>query len=186
MTGATRAPHEPVAESVATADARRAAVMDVLRDVLDPEVPALSVVDLGIVRGVELDADGAPTVVVTPTYSGCPAVTVIEEAIVGTLVAHGYTGARVRTTFSPAWTTDWISGEGREKLRRYGIAPPGPRAATDDGVELVPLRRRAQTVACPFCGSARTTMRSEFGSTACKAMLFCDACHQPFESFKAI
>ena len=164
---------------------RRAAVMNVLRAVLDPEVPALSVVDLGIVRDVELDAAGAPTVVVTPTYSGCPAVRVIEDAIVGALVARGYAGARVRTTYAPAWTTDWISAEGREKLRRYGIAPPGPRAADSD-TELVPLRRRTSRTACPFCGSSRTTLRSEFGSTACKAMLFCDACDQPFEAFKSI
>jgi len=164
---------------------RRAAVLDVLRDVLDPEVPALSVVDLGIVRDVELDAAGVPTVVVTPTYSGCPAVTVIERAIVDALELRGYAGARVRTTFTPAWTTDWIGEEAREKLRRYGIAPPTGRAPAH-GTELVPLMRRSPTVACPFCGSSRTTLRSEFGSTACKSMLFCDACHQPFESFKTI
>jgi ring-1,2-phenylacetyl-CoA epoxidase subunit PaaD len=177
-----------VAGVIALPDAterRREAVMEVLRDVLDPEVPALSVVDLGIVRAVELDAVGVPTVVVTPTYSGCPAVTVIERAIVDALELRGYAGARVRTTFSPAWTTDWIGEEAREKLRRYGIAPPSGRAAVA-GPELVPLMRRLPTVACPFCGSAKTTLRSEFGSTACKAMLFCDACHQPFESFKSI
>lgn len=166
-------------------DARRAAVFDVLRDVLDPEVPALSVVDLGIVRGVELDATGVPTIVVTPTYSGCPAVTVIEEAIVSALEAHGYAGARVRTVYAPAWTTDWMSDEGREKLRQYGIAPPSGRAPAGE-VNLVPLLRRVPRVACPFCGSSNTTLRSEFGSTACKSMLFCDACHQPFEAFKPI
>jgi ring-1,2-phenylacetyl-CoA epoxidase subunit PaaD len=165
-------------------DTRRDAVMEVLRNVLDPEVPALSVVDLGIVRGVEFDDGDVPTVVVTPTYSGCPAVTVIEESIVAALEAHGWTGARVRTTYTPAWTTDWISADGREKLRRYGIAPPGPRMS--DESELVPIMRRRPTIACPFCGSSQTTVKSDFGSTACKSMMFCDGCHQPFESFKSI
>jgi ring-1,2-phenylacetyl-CoA epoxidase subunit PaaD len=140
----------------------------------------LSVVELGIVRDVELDGD-AVTVVVTPTYSGCPAVRVIEDDIVAALTAGGYLGARVRTTFAPAWTTEWIGPTAREKLRAYGIAPPGP--ATVD--ELVPLLRRAPSVACPYCGSARTELRSEFGSTACKATLYCRACRQPFEQFKA-
>jgi ring-1,2-phenylacetyl-CoA epoxidase subunit PaaD len=170
--------------SLGAADSRTAAVMAVLGDVLDPEVPAVSVVDLGIVRGVELDAAGVPTVVVTPTYSGCPAVKVIEESIVAALEAHGFAGARVRTTYAPAWTTDWISDAGREKLRRYGIAPPARRGATES--ELVPLLRRAATVACPFCGSTRTAERSEFGSTACKALMYCDSCRQPFELFKTI
>ena len=157
-------------------------VFDVLREVMDPEVPAISVVDLGIVRDVELSDDGAVTVVVTPTYSGCPAMRVIESDIVGALADAGFPNARVRTVYAPAWTTDWISDEAREKLRRYGIAPP-PDARVD---ELVPLLRRAPRVECPFCGSADTAMRSEFGSTACKALMYCDACHQPFELFKRI
>lgn len=174
-----RAPTAPAPSD----ERRREAVLDVLRGVLDPEVPALSVVDLGIVRDVELDADGTPTVVVTPTYSGCPAVQVIEEAIVAALELRGFAGARVRTVYAPAWTTDWMSAEAREKLRRYGIAPPTPRATES---ELVPLLRREPRVECPFCGSTKTTTRSEFGSTACKALMFCDACRQPFELFKAI
>jgi ring-1,2-phenylacetyl-CoA epoxidase subunit PaaD len=170
----------------ATPDAqRREEVFEVLRGVLDPEVPAVSVVDLGIVRDVELDAAGVPTVVVTPTYSGCPAVKVIEEAIVDALELRGFAGARVRTVFAPAWTTDWMSDEAREKLRRYGIAPPGRRAASEES-ELVPLTRRVARVECPFCGSTKTTVRSDFGSTACKALMYCDACRQPFELFKAI
>ena len=158
--------------------------MAVLRGVLDPEVPALSVVELGIVRDVEFDGD-APTVVVTPTYSGCPAMQMIEDDILAALRAHGYSGARVRTTFSPPWTTDWMSDEAKEKLRAYGIAPPG-RAVAEN--EFVPILRRApaESVACPFCGSANTVLRSAFGSTACKAMHYCDACRQPFEEFKAI
>ena len=159
--------------------------MAVLGEVLDPEVPALSVVELGIVRDVELAPD-AVTVVVTPTYSGCPAMKMIEDDILAALRGHGYPDARVRTTFSPPWTTDWMTDEAKEKLRAYGIAPPG-RAAPAAG-ELVPLLRRAPAapVACPFCGSPQTSLRSEFGSTACKAMHYCDACHQPFEEFKAI
>jgi ring-1,2-phenylacetyl-CoA epoxidase subunit PaaD len=143
----------------------------------------LSVVELGIVRDVELSDDGALTVVVTPTYSGCPAMKVIEDEIVAALAAGGYPGARVRTVYTPAWTTDWMPDEARRKLRAYGIAPPA-RAA--DGSELVPLVRRSPAVECPYCGSPNTTMRSEFGSTACKATLFCESCRQPFELFKAI
>jgi len=151
-----------------------------LGEVPDPEVPAISVVDLGIVRDVRVE-DDAVIVDVTPTYSGCPAMREIERAIVGTLEAHGVS-ARVRTIFSPAWTTDWMSDAARERLRAYGIAPPG---RTDEGA-LVPLLRRAPAVACPFCGATDTETRSHFGSTACKSLHFCNACHQPFEHFKAI
>ena len=162
----------------------RDAVMAVLDRVLDPEVPVLSVVELGIVRDVEFH-DGAPVVVVTPTYSGCPAMQTIEDDILAALRAHGYPGARVRTTFSPPWTTDWMGDEAKEKLRAYGIAPP---RRTAEGGELVPLlrRRESPSVPCPYCGSPSTMLRSEFGSTACKSMHYCDACHQPFEEFKAI
>jgi ring-1,2-phenylacetyl-CoA epoxidase subunit PaaD len=120
---------------------------------------------------------------VTPTYSGCPAMAAIEHDIVAALAEGGWPGARVRTVYLPAWTTDWIGDEAREKLRAYGIAPPP--VATVEG-ELVPLRRRAEPVACPYCGSRATTVRSEFGATACKAVMYCDQCRQPFELFKAI
>ncbi|HEX5831795.1 MAG TPA: 1,2-phenylacetyl-CoA epoxidase subunit PaaD [Gemmatimonadaceae bacterium] len=157
----------------------------VLREVPDPEVPAISVVDLGIVRDVEVE-EGVVTVTVTPTYSGCPAMLAIERDIVEALRASGADDVRVRTVYAPAWSSDWITAEGREKLRAYGIAPPGP--APRDDAPLVPLLRRSvpAPVPCPFCGSTRTTLRSEFGSTACKALRFCDACRQPFEEFKAI
>lgn len=168
--------------SNAAADRRRAAFA-VLETVMDPEVPVLSVVELGIVRDVEFSG-GAVTVALTPTYSGCPAMRMIEEEIVAALAAHGFDGARVRTVYSPAWTTDWIAPAAREKLRAYGIAPPVRGAGSDE--QLVPLLRRAPEVECPYCGSRETEMRSEFGSTACKATLFCDACRQPFELFKAI
>jgi ring-1,2-phenylacetyl-CoA epoxidase subunit PaaD len=151
--------------------------------VLDPEVPVLSVVDLGIVRDVEADASGV-TVTVTPTYSGCPAVQVIERDILAALAAHGVREARIRTVYSPAWTSDWISADARARLKAYGIAPPGPVPADDD--VLVPLRRRRETVACPFCDSTDTELKSAFGSTACKSIAYCHGCRQPFEIFKAI
>jgi ring-1,2-phenylacetyl-CoA epoxidase subunit PaaD len=151
-----------------------------LDEVRDPEVPVLSVVELGIVRDVRVD--GAQVDIdITPTYSGCPAMHEIERSIAGALSSRGLS-VRVRTVFSPAWTTDWMSEAAREKLRGYGIAPPG-RVEAD---VLVPLMRRSPAVACPFCGARDTALRSEFGSTACKALHYCNACHQPFEHFKAI
>ncbi|MEP7383953.1 MAG: 1,2-phenylacetyl-CoA epoxidase subunit PaaD [Gemmatimonadota bacterium] len=152
----------------------------ILDDVRDPEVPVLSVVELGIVRAVEFEGDEI-VVDITPTYSGCPAMHEIERSVVGALAAHGLT-SRIRTVFSPAWTTDWMSDAAREKLRRYGIAPPGQASET----ALIPLMRRGAAAACPFCGSRETETRSDFGSTACKSLQFCNACHQPFEHFKAI
>jgi ring-1,2-phenylacetyl-CoA epoxidase subunit PaaD len=156
-------------------------VWDVLDFVKDPEVPVLSVVELGIIRDVRVH-DGETTVVITPTYSGCPAMHVIEADIRGALAGHGVEAVRIETVFSPAWTTDWMSEEAKAKLRAYGIAPPG-RADRDQG--LVTITRRA-IVACPACGSTRTTVKSEFGSTACKSINFCEDCRQPFEAFKAI
>lgn len=163
---------------------RSAALWDVLREVLDPEVPVLSVVDLGIVRDVAVAGDDV-VVTVTPTYSGCPAMREIERGIRDALARAGHPDAVVRTAYAPPWTSDWISDDGRRKLREYGIAPPGPAPADDDALVSITPRRSA-TLPCPFCGSTRTTLRSEFGSTACKAMMFCDDCRQPFEAFKAI
>lgn len=158
----------------------------ILETVKDPEVPVLSVVELGVLRDATVAADGAVEVAITPTYSGCPAMHTIEADIVTALHDAGYPDVRVRTVFSPAWTTDWISTEAREKLRAYGIAPPSPRTAGDD--DLIPLlRRRApELVPCPYCGSPQTVLKSEFGSTACKSIRFCTSCQQPFEQFKAI
>jgi ring-1,2-phenylacetyl-CoA epoxidase subunit PaaD len=158
----------------------RESVLDILDTVKDPEVPVLSVVELGIVRDVEI-AGAAVTVVITPTYSGCPAMDAIEHDVLAALHDAGIADARVRTVLTPAWTTDWIPAEAREKLRAYGIAPPGHSGAHSP----VQLRRR-EPVLCPFCGSANTSPRSDFGSTACKALHFCNACTQPFEEFKAI
>jgi ring-1,2-phenylacetyl-CoA epoxidase subunit PaaD len=159
----------------------RERVLEVLNEVMDPEVPVISVVELGIVRDVTIDRDRV-RVTVTPTYSGCPAMKVIEDDIRSALVSAGAASVDVETTYAPAWTTDWIGTEAKEKLRAFGIAPPG-RAESS---ELVMLTRSSAPVACPYCGSSATRLQSEFGSTACKAIHFCDACRQPFDEFKAI
>jgi ring-1,2-phenylacetyl-CoA epoxidase subunit PaaD len=157
-----------------------------LAAVPDPEVPALSVCDLGIVRGV-VDHGEEMEVVLTPTYSGCPATEVIEQSVLDALEAEGLGPARATLRRAPAWTTDWISEEGRRKLREYGIAPPGPVTAAQPGAQRIRIfRRQAETVACPRCGSSQTERLSAFGSTACKAMYRCLDCREPFEHFKAI
>lgn len=157
----------------------------VLDTVMDPEVPVVSVRDLGIVREVRAGEEGLE-VVLTPTYSGCPATELIEESVRAALVAAGFGPVRITLQRAPAWTTDWISAAGREKLRAYGIAPPGAtdpaRAAT---LHFMP-RRALAPVACPHCGSAHTERLSAFGATACKALYRCLDCREPFEHFKPI
>lgn len=180
----TAAPASVAAEDAGPPTA--AAVWAALEGVPDPEVPVISVVELGIVRDVAVD--GARVVVtITPTYSGCPAMREIERDVVAALRGRGW-DAEVRTTYTPAWTTDWMSDAAREKLRAYGIAPPGRRV---EGPVLVPLRRRGDGAAeagppCPRCGSPDTRLESRFGSTACKAMHTCRACGEPFEEFKPV
>jgi ring-1,2-phenylacetyl-CoA epoxidase subunit PaaD len=171
-----------LAEAVDAARVRQA--WDVLHDVLDPEVPAISVTDLGIVREVLAHADGVE-VVVTPTYSGCPATEAIAQAIEDALAGAGLGPARVTQRRAPAWTTDWITDAGREKLRAYGIAPPGACGAPAAGT-VAPIRLMARGVDCPRCGSAKTERLSAFGSTACKSLYRCTACREPFEHFKPI
>jgi ring-1,2-phenylacetyl-CoA epoxidase subunit PaaD len=150
-----------------------------LAAVPDPELPALSVLDLGIVRDVsELD-DGALEVTLTPTYSGCPATEVIADSVRAALEDAGLGPVSVTLRRAPAWTTDWISDEGRRKLREYGIAPPGRC------VDAAPIRV-VRRVPCPRCGSAHTERLSAFGATACKALHRCLDCHEPFEHFKPI
>ena len=158
-------------------------IFAVLEEVKDPEVPVLSVVELGIVRDVRVEGAGA-TVTITPTYSGCPAMRVIEEDIAAALSARGIAPVRIETVYAPAWTTDWLSAEAKRKLNDYGIAPPGPAPKET----LVSLTRAAavERPTCPYCGSRDTSIRSEFGSTACKAIGYCQACEQPFEAFKAL
>lgn len=147
--------------------------------VLDPEVPVLTIDDLGILRDVRVAEDGAVEIDLTPTYSGCPAVEAIEHDVETALAAAGYLDVRVRRVLAPAWTTDWISDEGRRRLAEYGIAPPtGARA-----VGPVPVRLG---VRCPQCGSSRTRELSRFGSTACKALWRCEDCREPFDHFKVL
>jgi ring-1,2-phenylacetyl-CoA epoxidase subunit PaaD len=157
-----------------------------LADVADPEIPVLSVVDLGIVRAVRWDAasDGTECVVtITPTYSGCPATEVIAESIRQALHANGVPRVRLETQLSPAWTTDWLSAEGRRKLREYGIAPPTEQAIAVSAIGRGP-RPVAPKVACPRCSSGRTEQTSQFGSTPCKALYRCLDCLEPFDYFK--
>jgi ring-1,2-phenylacetyl-CoA epoxidase subunit PaaD len=146
-------------------------------------VPAISVRELGIVREV-LDHGASMEIVLTPTYSGCPATEVIERSVCEAIDAAGLGPARVTMRRAPAWTTDWISEDGRRKLRNYGIAPPGP--AADGSAPIRIVGRRAAAVPCPRCGSAHTERLSAFGSTACKSLWRCIACKEPFEHFKPI
>ncbi|WP_418315141.1 1,2-phenylacetyl-CoA epoxidase subunit PaaD [Piscinibacter sakaiensis] len=162
-----------------------AGVWSVLEQVLDPEVPVLSVVELGIVRGVALDPGGAVTVTVTPTYSGCPATEAIADAIVAALNAAGAEQVSIRQQLSPPWTTDWLAPQAHDKLRRYGIAPPAHLVAGTAGA-VQPLLFHPRGIHCPRCGSASVEMLSAFGSTACKALYRCTACREPFELFKTI
>ena len=159
-----------------------------LEAVPDPEVPAVSIVDLGIVRDVGEDSgpDGPVTVVtITPTYSGCPAMDMIAEQIESTLRGHGLERIRLVTRLSPPWTTDWMSAKGRESLRQYGIAPPAAQSV----IAFDPKQRIRVVdpeIECPLCGSANVECISEFGSTSCKAQYRCRDCREPFDYFKAL
>lgn len=150
-----------------------------LREIPDPEIPVLSIVDLGIVRGVQMNADQV-TVTITPTYSGCPAMDLIASEIKSRLHARGIAALRLETKLSPPWTTDWLSDDAKNRLREYGIAPPGP---------IVPLTgiapAAAPRIACPHCGSDRVTLVSRYGSTLCKALYKCLCCLEPFDAFKS-
>jgi ring-1,2-phenylacetyl-CoA epoxidase subunit PaaD len=149
---------------------------DAAASVVDPEIPVLTIADLGVLRDVVLDGDRVE-VAITPTYSGCPAMNMIALEIELALERAGFRQPKIRTVLSPAWTTDWMSDEGRRKLRAYGIAPPQASSS-----------RRAlfgeQAVACPQCGSGNTELLSEFGSTSCKALWRCKSCREPFDYFK--
>ena len=161
------------------------AIWEALESVCDPEIPVVNLREMGILRAVR---QGAATleVVITPTYSGCPAMSQMEDDVVGALAAAGV-AARVVTQLAPAWSTDWITPEAREKLRAYGIAPPHACAAGLTVVQFAPKKGAARavlTVACPQCGSHNTTETSHFGSTACKALYRCLSCMEPFDYFK--
>ena len=150
--------------------------------VLDPEVPVLTIEDLGVLRDVSLEG-GTVTVTVTPTYSGCPAMEAIERDVEVAVRNAGFEDVRVRRVLAPAWTTDWMSAEGRRKLEEYGVAPPSPRADREHGSGPVLV---TMSVRCPQCGSPDTRELSRFGSTACKSLWQCNACREPFDHFKAI
>jgi len=164
------------------AAARVHAAWAALAGVLDPEVPVVSIVELGIVRDVRADGD-AIVVRLTPTYSGCPATAVIEADARAALAAVGVDAFRIETALAPPWTTDWMAPEARERLRAFGIAPPGG-AARVDVTGISPLRRARVAVPCPRCGSDATALLSQFGSTACKALYRCLDCREPFDYFK--
>lgn len=159
----------------------------VLESVPDPEIPVVSIRELGILRGVEQAEDGTLEVVITPTYSGCPAMSQIAEDIGLALDRAGLTPHRIKTVLAPAWTTDWITDEARAKLRAYGIAPPGGQCAAgastgEQAIRFMP--RRVAAPACPRCGSSHTERLAQFGSTACKALYRCLDCREPFDYFK--
>lgn len=162
-------------------EATKEQIIQYLEEITDPEVPALNIVELGIVRDAQYKSKSVQ-VDITPTYSGCPAMKVIENAIVSTLKEKGFENVFVKTIFSPPWTTDWLTEEAKQKLKEYGIAPP------EKGGKLnwVPFSNANKEVACPFCDSADTKLTSEFGSTACKSLYYCNNCQQPFEHFKCI
>ena len=156
--------------------ARLAAVRRVAGEVPDPEIPVLTIADLGVLRDVAIE-NGRAVVSITPTYTGCPAMNVIRDEIVAAVEAAGLGPVEVRTVLSPAWTTDWMTAAGREALRNYGIAPPAPGPAPVTFFRTVP-------VACPRCGSTDTAEIAPFGSTACKSLRRCERCREPFDYFK--
>ncbi|MBQ0853772.1 1,2-phenylacetyl-CoA epoxidase subunit PaaD [Streptomyces sp. NPDC057621] len=168
------------------------AVQDVQRawhiaeQVPDPELPMLTLADLGVLRGVEVGGDGTVVARLTPTYSGCPAMAEMRADVAARLRDAGYARVEIRTVLDPPWTSDWITPEGRRKLTEHGIAPPGAaprRAAGPVPLVLAPTRR---TVACPRCGAADTEETSRFSATSCKALYRCRACREPFEYVKEI
>jgi ring-1,2-phenylacetyl-CoA epoxidase subunit PaaD len=171
------------------AQASRETLLGWLGQVMDPEVPVVSIVDLGILRDVQWHESQADTVIVTvtPTYSGCPATEVIAQTIREALQARGVEQVVVRTQLSPAWTTDWMTPQGRDALRDYGIAPPAAGALRGDGslvIDIAALSSSKVVVPCPQCDSRKTRLLSQYGSTACKALYQCNSCLEPFDYFK--
>ena len=164
----------------------RAHALAVAGAVPDPEVPVLTIADLGVLRDVEVDAEGRVVVTITPTYSGCPAMDVIRSVVEAALHAEGFAEVAVRTVLAPAWTTDWMTEQGRQALADYGIAPPAPRRAGGPVPVTLTARPVADAVHCPQCGSPDTRELSHFGSTACKSLWSCTACREPFDHFKAL
>jgi len=156
-------------------------IHEVLKTVTDPEIPVLTIDEMGILRDVKVD-DGTVVVTITPTYSGCPAMDQIESDVNQALSRHGYSSAKVNLVLSPAWTTDWMSDKAKEKLRAYGIAPPCKLSSINEDKE----HYLTFTATCPQCSSLNTKVTSEFGSTACKSLWKCLDCLEPFDYFKPI
>lgn len=156
-------------------------IWDIIKDIPDPEIPVLTITDLGVIRNVKIV--GEQTIItITPTYTGCPAMNQFEDDIIKTLSENGIVNARIETSYQPAWTTDWISDEAKQKLQDYGIAPPQEK--TSDKNYIIGAEKRK--VICPQCKSENTGMISQFGSTACKALYQCNDCKEPFDYFKCI
>jgi ring-1,2-phenylacetyl-CoA epoxidase subunit PaaD len=162
-------------------EASKEKIIEYLEEITDPEIPVLNIVELGIVRDARHNSDSVQ-VEITPTYSGCPAMKVIENAVLSTLQEKGFENVSVKIIYSPPWTSDWLTDEARQKLKDYGIAPP------EKGGKLnwMPFSNVNKKVTCPFCDSVETELTSEFGSTACKSLYYCNNCQQPFEHFKCI
>jgi ring-1,2-phenylacetyl-CoA epoxidase subunit PaaD len=156
-------------------------LLEILAGVCDPEIPVINIVEMGIVRDVELIGKSI-RVDITPTYSGCPAMKVIQDDIVSALHSKGFKSVSVNTVYTPAWTTAWLGDTTKQKLKEYGIAPP--KMSSGNVIVLLPTKN--SPMSCPFCDSSETELRSEFGSTACKSFYYCNNCKQPFEHFKEI
>lgn len=154
-------------------------IRSLLEEVMDPEVPVLSVVDLGIIRKIDVTTQG-PVITITPTYSGCPAMDVISMNIRLKMMEHGYRNVQIKTVLSPAWTTDWMTEKGKLQLKAYGISPPNP----SHSVCTPDLFQQEESIQCPRCNSYNTRLVSQFGSTACKALYQCNDCKEPFDYFK--
>ena len=167
-----------------TVSTNQAQAREVAATVTDPELPMLTLEDLGVLRDVSVD-DGTVVVAITPTYSGCPAMATMRDDLVHRLADAGFEDVRVRVELQPAWSSDWITERGRAALARHGISPPGPapRSEAPIALTLLPIRR---AIACPRCGSAEVDLTSEFGPTACKALYRCVTCREPFEHVKEI
>ncbi|MEW2051319.1 1,2-phenylacetyl-CoA epoxidase subunit PaaD [Streptomyces sp. NPDC005476] len=158
----------------------------IAEQVPDPEMPMLTLADLGVLRGVDVTADGRVVASLTPTYSGCPAMAEMRADVAGRLRAAGFERVEIRTVLDPPWTTDWITADGRRKLAEHGIAAPGPAPRPGPGAVPLVLSPVRRAVACPLCGSADTEETSRFAATSCKALWRCRACREPFEYVKEI
>ncbi|HIA37025.1 MAG TPA: phenylacetate-CoA oxygenase subunit PaaJ [Flavobacteriales bacterium] len=156
-------------------------IWSLLSGIPDPEIPVISITELGVVRDIEVNKNGI-IISITPTYSGCPAMKVFEDDIISTLTREGHKNIKIKTIYSPAWTSDWLGDEAKQKLKKYGIAPP--RKTSEDKNML--FEEDTKKVPCPYCDSNNTKLTSQFSSTACKALHFCNQCQQPFEYFKCI